>query len=190
MSNPIKYLFTLERFIDPLYTGNAESIQDTLPALMNSIKMIHTIARYYNTPERMTNLFAKIIRKPDYFDVNRSFRTWVFSVACNMCKNEYKRMSVRKHVSNEFEPTKSIQSDSDTLKKVHESSFSESFHRALNKLDDKHKSVFSLRHFEGFSMKEIAETLNINEGTVKSRLFYATKTLAGTLKEFNPIYNQ
>ncbi len=136
------------------------------------------------------DLFAKIIRKPDYFDVNRSFRTWVFSVACNMCKNEYKRMSVRKHVSNEFEPTKSIQSDSDTLKKVHESSFSESFHEALNKLDDKHKSVFSLRHFEGFSMKEIAETLNINEGTVKSRLFYATKTLAGTLKEFNPIYNQ
>ena len=136
------------------------------------------------------DLFAKIIRKPNYFDVNRSFRTWVFSVACNMCKNEYKRMSVRKHISNEFEPTNSIQSDSDTLKKVHESSFSESFQKALNNLDDKHKSVFSLRHFEGFSMKEIAETLNINEGTVKSRLFYATKTLAGILKEFNPIHNQ
>eukprot|EP01040_Poterioochromonas_malhamensis_P004773 gene4773-5123_t len=56
----VKYLYTLERFIDPLYTGNAETIIDTLPALMNSIKMIHTIARYYNTPERMTALFAKI----------------------------------------------------------------------------------------------------------------------------------
>jgi len=56
----VKYLFTLERFIDPLYTGNAETITDTLPALMNSIKMIHTIARYYNTSERMTSLFAKI----------------------------------------------------------------------------------------------------------------------------------
>ena len=136
------------------------------------------------------DLFAKIIRKPDYFDVNRSFRTWVFSVACNMCKNEYKRMSVRKHVSNDFEPTKSIQSDSDTLKKVHESTFSDSFYEALNSLDEKHKSVFALRHFEGFSMKEIAETLQINEGTVKSRLFYATKTLASELKEYNPIYNQ
>ena len=56
----VKYLYTLERFIDPLYTGNAETITDNLPALMNSIKMIHTIARYYNTSERMTSLFAKI----------------------------------------------------------------------------------------------------------------------------------
>ena len=136
------------------------------------------------------DLFAKIIRKPDYFNVNRSFRTWVFSVACNMCKNEYKRMSVRKHVSNDFEPTKSLQAESDTLKKVHESTFSESFYKALNALDEKHKNVFALRHFEGLSMKEIAETLEINEGTVKLRLFYATKTLAKELKEFNPIYNQ
>lgn len=136
------------------------------------------------------DLFAKIIRKPDYFNVNRSFRTWVFSVACNMCKNEYKRMSVRKHVSNDFEPTKSLQAESDTLKKVHESTFSESFYKALNALDEKHKNVFALRHFEGLSMKDIAETLEINEGTVKSRLFYATKTLAKELKEFNPIYNQ
>ncbi len=136
------------------------------------------------------DLFAKIIRKPDYFNVNRSFRTWVFSVACNMCKNEYKRMSVRKHVSNDFEPTESLQAESDTLKKVHESTFSESFYKALNALDEKHKNVFALRHFEGLSMKEISETLEINEGTVKSRLFYATKTLAKELKEFNPIYNQ
>lgn len=56
----VKYLYTLERFIEPLYTGNPETIIDTLPALMNSIKMIHTIARYYNTSERMTSLFAKI----------------------------------------------------------------------------------------------------------------------------------
>ena len=56
----VKYLFTLERFIAPLYVGTPSTIADTLPALMNSIKMIHTIARYYNTPERMTNLFTKI----------------------------------------------------------------------------------------------------------------------------------
>ncbi|CAM9373020.1 unnamed protein product, partial [Hapterophycus canaliculatus] len=56
----VKFLYTLERFIEPLYSGTATTIIDTLPALMNSIKMIHTIARYYNTTERMTGLFGKI----------------------------------------------------------------------------------------------------------------------------------
>jgi dynein heavy chain len=56
----VKYLQTLEKFIDPLENGTPDSIKETLPALMNSIKMIHTIARYYNTNERMTGLFVKI----------------------------------------------------------------------------------------------------------------------------------
>ena len=56
----VKYLFTLEKFLEPLYTGDPTTIVDTLPALMNSIKMIHTIARYYNTTTCMTNLFVKI----------------------------------------------------------------------------------------------------------------------------------
>jgi dynein heavy chain len=56
----VKYLQTLEKFIETLYDGTPETIKDTLPALMNSIKMIHTIARYYNTNECMTGLFIKI----------------------------------------------------------------------------------------------------------------------------------
>ena len=56
----VKYLQTLEKYLEPLYAGNPENIKEALPALMNSIKMIHTIARYYNTTERMTSLFNKI----------------------------------------------------------------------------------------------------------------------------------
>jgi dynein heavy chain len=56
----LKYLTTLAKFIEPLYTSNPTTIIDALPALMNAVKMIHTIARYYNTKERMTNLFCKI----------------------------------------------------------------------------------------------------------------------------------
>jgi dynein heavy chain, axonemal len=56
----VKYLSTLEKFIEPLYTGTPQQISDTLPALMNAIKMIHTIARFYNTTDKMTGLFMKI----------------------------------------------------------------------------------------------------------------------------------
>jgi RNA polymerase sigma-70 factor (ECF subfamily) len=105
-----------------------------------------------------------------------------------MCKNEYKRMAVRKNVKSDLEPAELIKSPEDTLKTVHEKSFSDRLNEKLEEMDEKHKSVFVLRHFDGFSMKEIAEALQINEGTVKSRLFYATKNLAAALKEFNPVY--
>ncbi|KAL3815567.1 hypothetical protein ACHAXA_000299 [Cyclostephanos tholiformis] len=69
----LKYLSTLQRFIEPLYSGTAQSIIDTLPALINSIKVrrtvylllyfqddIYSISRYYNTEERVTIMLAKI----------------------------------------------------------------------------------------------------------------------------------
>ena len=68
--------------------------------------------------------------------------------------------------------------------------FKNSFQRCLADLDDKHREVFSLRHEDALSIKEIADVLEISDGTVKSRLFYATKYLAESLKEFNPTLNR
>jgi dynein heavy chain len=56
----VKYLGTLEKYVEPLYSGTTQQIIDGLPAMMNNVKMMHTIARYYNTTERMTTLFCKI----------------------------------------------------------------------------------------------------------------------------------
>lgn len=56
----VKYLFSLRKSFEPLYSGTAQNIMDSLPTLLNSIKMIHTIARYYNSTERMTTLFCRI----------------------------------------------------------------------------------------------------------------------------------
>ena len=56
----VKYLSTLERFFEPLYGRDPSAIIDTLPPLMNAVKMIHTIARYFGTTERITKLFMKI----------------------------------------------------------------------------------------------------------------------------------
>ena len=56
----MKYLKTLESFMNPLYIGTPQTVIDSLPPLLNSIKMIHTIARYYNKSDKMTSLFTKI----------------------------------------------------------------------------------------------------------------------------------
>ncbi|MCF8415280.1 MAG: RNA polymerase sigma factor [Crocinitomicaceae bacterium] len=137
------------------------------------------------------DLFAKIIRKPDYFDMERSFKTWVYSVANNMCKNEYKKQEVRKGMSNGLDNHYTLFDDSvNVIGEVQDAFFKEAFEESMKKLDDKHREAFALRHIEGLSIKEIAEVLEINEGTIKSRLFYATKYLAEHLKIFNPIDNR
>lgn len=137
------------------------------------------------------DLFAKIIQKPESFDRDRSFKTWFYSVANNMCKNEYKKQAVRKNTSYSIETTFHLHDENtNVLSEVQDSIFGQVFEKQLNELDEKHREVFKLRHLDGLSLREIAEVLNANEGTIKSRLFYATKYLAVQLKEFNPILNR
>lgn len=131
------------------------------------------------------DLFTKIIDKPESFDLTRNFKTWLFSVANNMCKNEYKKQEVRKNTA--YDVPEGVEArDQATLQdtEVDKSNFNEQLKIELNKLNDKHREVFMLRHFEGLSLNEIAETLEINAGTVKSRLHHATKALAEKLAVF------
>jgi RNA polymerase sigma-70 factor (ECF subfamily) len=48
---------------------------------------------------------------------------------------------------------------------------------AIGKLDDKHREVIILRHFQHLSYEQIAQNLFCNKGTVTSRLYYARKRL-------------
>jgi dynein heavy chain, axonemal len=56
----VKYLYTMERFYEPLYRSDPLSMIPAIPGLINAIKMVHQISRWYNTSERMTSLFVKI----------------------------------------------------------------------------------------------------------------------------------
>jgi RNA polymerase sigma-70 factor (ECF subfamily) len=137
------------------------------------------------------DLFAKIIQKPEYFDADRSFKTWIYSIANNMCKNEYKKQEVRKGIKNGLDNHYGLSDSSvNVMSEVQDAQFRSAFERGMQLLDEKHREAFALRHIEGLSVKEIAEILNINEGTVKSRVFYAIKYLSEELKVFNPVENR
>lgn len=135
------------------------------------------------------DIMTKIIQKPDSFDTSRKFKTWVFSVANNMIINEYKKQAVREGTKLGIEDHALYAASSqDVASEVHESQFQSELKRELGQLDEKHREVFELRHVVGFSVKEIAEILGINEGTVKSRAFYAIKKLSERLAHFNPSF--
>ena len=53
-------LKTIKKYLGPLSTSDPVAMRELLPNLINSIRMIHTISRYYNTSERMTSLFVKV----------------------------------------------------------------------------------------------------------------------------------
>lgn len=127
----------------------------------------------------LQELFLKLIEKPESYNSSYNFSTWLYSVANNMCKNEYRRRSVQ----NEYQSVESLvnlhdfQSDST----IEPEQVVEKIFQTLDQLGEEHRSAFLLRYREGFSIKEVAEILELPEGTVKSRLFYAKKLLAEKL---------
>ncbi|TPX54389.1 hypothetical protein PhCBS80983_g05954 [Powellomyces hirtus] len=56
----VKFLSTLERHFKNIITGSLSSVQDSLPSLLNAIRMVWIISRHYNRDERMVPLMARI----------------------------------------------------------------------------------------------------------------------------------
>jgi RNA polymerase sigma-70 factor, ECF subfamily len=135
----------------------------------------------------LQDIFLKLIERPYAFDASRIFSKWIFSIAANMCKNEYRSLEVRKaHQNNGVVNTVHLgdphSNIADTLDREE---FRTRLEREIMKLDADHRNTFLLRFQEDFSIGEIAHILNCPEGTVKSRLFYITKKLANSLRNFD-----
>lgn len=136
-----------------------------------------------NSPEQandfLQELFMKLIEKPESYNPKYSFQTWFYSVANNMCKNEYRRREVR----HEYHATECNEPELDFIddKTIEPDQIIEKIFDTLDELGEEHRSAFLLRYREGFSIKDVAEILELPEGTVKSRLFYARKVLAEKL---------
>ena len=59
----VKFLQTLDRHFKNIDTGSFSTILDTLPSMMNAIRMVWIISRHYNTDERMVPLMERIAAK-------------------------------------------------------------------------------------------------------------------------------
>lgn len=135
--------------------------------------------------------FAKVWEKPQLFNPEYKFKTWLFTIAANLSKSEWRKLQVRGKVHSpglKSEEVKKGSLDTAPDVQVDLNLFSQSLQEALLKLDESHRKVFLLRYQQEFSIKEISQVLEVPEGTVKSRLFYAVKKLGGMLAHLQPIY--
>ena len=56
----VKYLLTLEKYVEVLDGGSPAQVAELLPAFMQNVKMMHTISRHYGSSERLETLLAKL----------------------------------------------------------------------------------------------------------------------------------
>lgn len=121
----------------------------------------------------LQDLFLRIIENPGRFNPSFPFKTWVFSVAYNLCKNEYRRREIRKETPQTENQVNPVLPGS-----INQESLVNRIFKSLDELSPEHRSVFIMHYREGFPIKEIAGILELAPGTVKSRLFYTRKYLA------------
>ena len=81
---------------------------------------------------------------------------------------------------------KTVEKSDGILRQLDHERFRGRLEQELSELDESQRSTFVMRYYEELSIKEIATAMNCSEGTVKSRLFYTLKKLAGRLYEFDP----
>ena len=88
------------------------------------------------------DLFAKLIDNPKVFNADRNFKTWLFSVANNMCKNEYKKQEIRKPTGYDMpEGFQSVDNEELQDRQVDKDSFNEELKGALANLGEKHSAA-------------------------------------------------
>lgn len=135
------------------------------------------------------DLFLKLIEKPHLYSSAYPFRSWIFSIAANMCKNEYRRQALRRQAPPDLLDDGLLfgsTADDFLERQFDHGQFEQALLQELAGLDPDKRNTFLLRFQEQFSIKEISEILQCAEGTVKSRLFYTTRYLAERLRAYHP----
>jgi RNA polymerase sigma-70 factor, ECF subfamily len=120
------------------------------------------------------DLFVKILEKHHTFNKEQFFKAWIYGIATNMCNNEFRKNTVIRKYHDHIKSSSEIISLSPETEK--------DLRNCINDLNAEQRSLIVLRFKLKLSIKEIAQIYECPEGTIKSRLFYATKELSKLFK--------
>ena len=155
-------------------------------------KNVYNIAlRMVGDPEDAADMtqetFIKAYRALSGFRGDSKFSSWLYRIASNVCLDFLRSRSRHPQVSLStvdeddratFElPDMRQNPEEQLMKKLG----MEAVHRGLEQLPEQQRQILVLRELGGLSYAELAQTLGLEEGTVKSRIFRARKRLCALL---------
>lgn len=126
----------------------------------------------------------KALDNEDKYVDNVNFKGWIFTIMRNIFINNY-RQNVRKAtVIDQTEDLYHLNISQDSGLSTPEGSYAvKEISVALNSFSDDYRIPFNM-FVAGYKYNEIAEAMNRPLGTVKSRIFFARKTLRKQLKDY------
>jgi len=122
--------------------------------------------------------FLRFHQKAHMFHKGKNFQNWLLQLAKNICIDYYRKHRKR---DNELRREENIEemNHAHNHSSHHDpsSDLKEIFSRCLEKLSDKQRMIFVMKHYNHLHYSEIAQILNIALGTVKSLHFKAVRNL-------------
>lgn len=125
--------------------------------------------------------FLRLYQKLGSYEKDRNFQAWLLQIAKNLCIDHYRKNAK----SREMESEKSVEelnvAAGDDPSGTMSAELREIFSRCLDKLGERQRAVFVLKHYNGLQYSEIAQVLDISIGTVKSLHFKAVRRMRDLL---------
>ncbi len=149
-------------------------------------------ARYVENAEDAKDIYQEVMirvfRGLPGFQFRSEFSTWIYSITVNVClsfrSNSQKKSSISlQRLNEEIRESELVSHDHGPDQITASANTASHVRRAIGKLSPRQRMVFMLRHYDGRSLKEIAQTLRCTEGAVKRYLYDATRRLRAELED-------
>lgn len=129
-------------------------------------------------------IFIKVYTSINRFEHRSNLGTWIYRITVNHCRDEIRRRKIRRFFSLEKMELDPVALNPSADKALLKKERVELVRWGLSKISEKHRAIIVLRDFEDMSYEDIAEVLNIELGTVKSRLNRARLALKDVIQPF------
>jgi RNA polymerase sigma-70 factor, ECF subfamily len=125
--------------------------------------------------------FLAALEKIDTFQAGRSFGPWFYRILVNRGLNARKSRSLRR---TEELPAEARAAGASPLRETEQAELREHLARAMAGLPERQRTIVRLFELEGFGSTEIAQILEIPDGTVRWHLHQARQKLREALAPF------